>query len=336
LRKHHKNPLKNNHGIALIVTILIISLMVPMSLQFITSTFFYNISAANLSNGIMGGCAARSGSNYALAVLFEDALSNDFDSLSEPWADSEALTSDADALFEEAKFGIEIIDHSGKVNINRLIFKEAGEEDVKFDELQQDILTLLLKSEELDLEDEEVGDIVNAIKDWIDPDDEVTEEGGFGAESTYYLGLNEPHSCRNAPLETLEELLLVKGVTREIFSEISKSLTVYGNKEDKININTADKSLLRAFSEDIHDEEADTMIKYREEAENDDLRDMYWYQKALNTQEELIDPDLITTKSTYFEIKSTGSKGAMGKKIRCIVERKEKNLSVLSWKIEDK
>ncbi len=320
---------------ALIVTIMIISLMVPMSLQFITSTFFYNISAANLSNGIIGGCAARSGFNYALAVLFEDALSNDFDSLHEPWADSEALTSDAASLSEEAKFSIEIIDHSGKVNINRLVFKEAGEEDVKFDEVQQDVLTQLLKSEELDLEEEEVGDIVNAIKDWIDPDDDVTEEGGFGAESTYYLGLNEPCSCRNAPFETLEELRLVKGVTREIFSEISKYLTVYGNKEGKININSADKSLLKALSEDIYDEEADTMIKYREEADKDDLRGMFWYQKALNTQEELIDPYLITTKSTYFEIKSTGSNGAMGKKIRCIVERKEKNLSVLSWKIED-
>jgi general secretion pathway protein K len=310
--------------------------MVPMSLQFITSTFFYNISAANLSNSVIGGCVARSGFHFALAVLFEDTLSNDFDSLHESWADSEALSSDAASLFEDAGFGIEIIDHSGKVNINRLVFKEAGEENEKFDEMQQDVVTQLLKSEELDLEEDEVGDIVNAIKDWIDSDDEVTEEGGFGAESAYYLGLNNPYSCRNAPFETLEELRLVKGVTPEIFSEISKYLTVYGDKEGKINVNTADKYLLKALSEDIHDEEADTMIKYREEADIDDLRDEYWYQKALNTQEELIYPDLVTTKSTYFEIKATGSKGGMGKKIRCIVERKEKNLSVLSWKIEDK
>jgi type II secretory pathway component PulK len=53
-------------------------------------------------------------------------------------------------------------------------------------------------------------DIAWSIVDWIDPD-EVENPGG--AESEYYAGQSPPYQCKNAPLDTIEELLLVKGVT---------------------------------------------------------------------------------------------------------------------------
>ena len=133
--------LRNNRGIAMIITILIISLMIPMSLQFITSTFFYNISASNLNDGITGDCAARSGVDYALAVLYEDALtdalSNGSDSLQEPWADLATLNSDTASLFEEARLEIKIIDLTGKINVNRLVVQGEGEEK-KEDQVKDD------------------------------------------------------------------------------------------------------------------------------------------------------------------------------------------------------
>lgn len=53
-------------------------------------------------------------------------------------------------------------------------------------------------------------EIADAILDWIDPDDNVRE---FGAESEYYLTLNPPYEPTNGPLQSLDELLLVKGMT---------------------------------------------------------------------------------------------------------------------------
>lgn len=53
-------------------------------------------------------------------------------------------------------------------------------------------------------------DIADAILDWIDPDTETRE---FGAEADYYSGLNPPYAPKDGPLETVEELLLVRGVT---------------------------------------------------------------------------------------------------------------------------
>lgn len=56
-------------------------------------------------------------------------------------------------------------------------------------------------------------DVADAILDWIDEGDDPRE---YGAESDYYASLNPPYACKNRPLETVEELLLVRGVTPEL------------------------------------------------------------------------------------------------------------------------
>ena len=53
----------------------------------------------------------------------------------------------------------------------------------------------------------------DSIIDWRDEDENAGENG---AESSYYQALPRPHACKNAPFETTEELLLVKGVTPEM------------------------------------------------------------------------------------------------------------------------
>jgi DNA uptake protein ComE-like DNA-binding protein len=56
-------------------------------------------------------------------------------------------------------------------------------------------------------------DVADAILDWIDPDDEPRE---YGAEIDYYSGLVPPYTPANGPLKTIEELLLVRGVTPDL------------------------------------------------------------------------------------------------------------------------
>ncbi len=55
--------------------------------------------------------------------------------------------------------------------------------------------------------------VADAILDWIDADAQPRE---MGAESDYYASLPRPYASRNGLPECLEELLLVKGVTREM------------------------------------------------------------------------------------------------------------------------
>lgn len=56
-------------------------------------------------------------------------------------------------------------------------------------------------------------EIADAILDWIDTDDIPRE---FGAEIDEYSQMSPPYAPRNGPIETIEELLLVRGVTPEM------------------------------------------------------------------------------------------------------------------------
>lgn len=56
-------------------------------------------------------------------------------------------------------------------------------------------------------------EIADAILDWIDDNDEPRS---FGAESDTYESRTPPYTARNAPLESLDELLLVAGVTPQL------------------------------------------------------------------------------------------------------------------------
>ena len=53
----------------------------------------------------------------------------------------------------------------------------------------------------------------SSIMDWLDADDNVERDG---AENEYYLSLPEPYYCKNANFETVEELLMVREVYRDM------------------------------------------------------------------------------------------------------------------------
>ena len=56
-------------------------------------------------------------------------------------------------------------------------------------------------------------EIADAILDWMDDDDDTRSNG---AEADYYLSLAQPYQPANRPFRNLDELLMVRGVTREL------------------------------------------------------------------------------------------------------------------------
>src|SRR5213079_710964 len=57
-------------------------------------------------------------------------------------------------------------------------------------------------------------DVVAAINDWRDSDNAVTPGG---AEAEYYASLKPPYLPRNGPFQSVRELLMVRGVSRDLF-----------------------------------------------------------------------------------------------------------------------
>jgi hypothetical protein len=56
--------------------------------------------------------------------------------------------------------------------------------------------------------------LCGAILDWLDPDD---DERVGGAETPYYVGLTPSYEAKNGPIDDLSELLLVKGITPDLY-----------------------------------------------------------------------------------------------------------------------
>lgn len=316
--------LKNNRGVAIIIAVSIIGIIVILTLQFNKSMMSVLYAATNLNEGIRLEYIARSGFNCALAVLHEDG--KDTDSLQDTWADFKDYSPYSVELFNNGFFLVEITDLTGKIQINSLV-KQSG----NYDNKQKQLFLRLLTSEEFNLDIDEAEDIADSIKDWIDKDDEVTM---FGAEDSYYQSLESPYPCKNYSLESLDELLLIKGISRELYYGIDGGpgirdyLTVYGT--GKVNINTADPVILKILSDDMDQQMVEEMIDYREDEDNA-LNNVSWYKNALGTNENIIDLSIITTKSDYFEIRSRAVKEDMTQTIRGEVIRDGSIIKVLSW-----
>jgi general secretion pathway protein K len=324
-----KKVLRNERGVALILTIMIISLIVALTLQFSSSMRSDLQAIANLRDGVKISYIAKSGFNYALAILKLDSAEGGIDSLHDDWSDSKTLSQNAASLFDQGRVEIKVLDHSARIQINRLV-----DQNGEYNAVQKDFLTRFLQSPAFDLSLEEVDNIVDAIKDWIDGNSEVTR---FGAEDMYYQTLERPYACKNAPLSFVEELLFVRGITKELFygteekPGISKYLSVHG--DGKININDAEPLILKALSDDIDDGMVEDMVSHRTDEESD-LSDPGWYKTLAGMGDVNIPGELLTTSSTYFEVTSVGFKDDMMKQVSGIVERTEGELDTLSWKIE--
>jgi len=93
----------------------------------------------------------------------------------------------------QTRYGV--IDEGGKININAFI---------QFDSTGQRLHDALMQLPNMTL------DLADAIVDWVDADDDTRSSG---AESSYYGSLSPAYKAKNGPLNSLDELLLVKGMT---------------------------------------------------------------------------------------------------------------------------
>ena len=130
---------------------------------------------------------------------------------------------EGDPTSRQIRFGM--IDESSKLNLNTIAAmtpapsatdmaaaetaaaETAGAATDSTDEDSEKLANPLMGIPGMTLE------ISEAIFDWIDDDDDQREKG---AESEYYQALAPPYECPNAKLETLDELLLIRGITPQI------------------------------------------------------------------------------------------------------------------------
>ena len=82
-------------------------------------------------------------------------------------------------------------------------------------------------------------EIAASIADWRDGDSDIS---AGGAESEYYLLLPDPYTCKNGPFDAVEELLLVRDVTRELLlgEDTDRNGVLGANENDGTDTDPAD------------------------------------------------------------------------------------------------
>jgi hypothetical protein len=205
-----KISIRRNHaGIALIIVMISVTVLGMLAAAFAFSMKVEMKLAQNANSETELIWLGRSGVEYARYVLAQQlALGCEpYDSLDQVWAGgSGGLCTSNSALANislknyqlgDGRFSVTITDLERKYNIN--IADEA-------------VLQQALRLVGVDAGD--MSAISSSILDWIDPDDNTHISG---TESDYYQGLTPPYFAKNGPIDDLSELLLVRGVTPEIY-----------------------------------------------------------------------------------------------------------------------
>jgi len=318
---------KDDSGAALILVLVMISVLVVLAVETLRAMQVEEAGARYFQDSFQAEALAKSGVHVAMALLLKDGQENQVDHMGEPWARVGQPGSEVPGLAEIGTLEGRVMDESGKYPINALV-DEKGALRPGY----QQVLERLLTNPPFQIEAEEAKALTAAIKDWLDPDDEPTEGGG--AESDYYQSQEKPHGCRNGPMTSLAELLLVRGMTEAIYygKEGSPGLkdlvTVYS--DGKININTAGPEVLRALlSPSTPPETAaswlENVIAYRQEPMHwDFLGEPDWYRNRMAGFSDISLPaDLITTQSAFFSVSMTGKVGAGRKTVFACLERRK-------------
>jgi general secretion pathway protein K len=352
--------IRSNRGIALLITISVTTILVAATLEYNRRARFAVISTAAARDRLTLSYMASSGVHIAMALLAKDRSESNFDSLDEDWANPEKIDELLQEIpFETGKLSVTITDELSKIQVNALVkFPNSGNFNVDQVALWDRFLRYIGNEDDLKDDSDPVA-IVNSVKDWLDSGDDGATTGLSGAESSYYEELDPPYTSRNGPIQDISELLLIKGITPEIYNGseetpgLSGFMTVHGmvtgagtafTWPGKININTADVPVLAALLGLENQEMAQAIVDFRQEMAADedshDFSNPKWYKEIAGLGDVAINANLITASSDVFRIKSEASINETKTSVIAVVQRGQSpetrkwKCKVLSWKTE--
>ena len=318
-----KAIVRNDSGVALLVTLLVLVLIVALAME------IFHVGARAAQSGAYGRDSIRSallaegGTAAAKIALKQDARDNQYDTLDEIWSRPVPPIE-----LGEGVVAVIVEDEERKLNLNKLILANGNAPD----EQRLAVFRKLLSIIGIEVS------VADAVVDWLDNDDS-TRVGG--AETSYYMSLPYPYRAKNDLFDTLDELRLVRGITKEVFEKIKPFVTVHSS--GMVNINTAPREILIALSAgqdatdggEISPATADQIIEYRKDAPFQKTRDLGNVNPMLR---DLYDKtrfrDLIDIKSTAFHVRSMGDFGGTVRTVDAVGVRSGNDIQWRYWRLE--
>jgi general secretion pathway protein K len=235
-------PAAGERGVALVVVLLVLALLLTVAGEFAVAMRLEGRTTLNFGASVAAGYLAQAGYQRAVAEILLAAPAAGGNPppvyvdkatgllvLQRSATGVVTLPTREGLTLGTGRFSYRISDEGGRINPNRAT---------------QSFRNLL---EQLDVSRETRDVIYDSVQDWTDGNENYRLNG---AESDYYRGLPVPYKAKNRAFDSLEELLLVKGVTPQIFygtperKGLVEYLTVFSTG---INVNTAEAPVLRAM-----------------------------------------------------------------------------------------
>jgi len=151
----------------------------------------------------------------------------------------------------------------------------------------------------------EAKDMVDALTDWLDDNDLITNNGG--AEDNDYSSLEYPYLTANNYLGSLKELRTVAHFTRNIIEELKPYVCVIPNSHlHQINVNTIDSehSALLVALLDVTDDVANDIISGRGEEGYQTVDEVFALPQLSAGQIEDEMKNQLVVDSEYFTLKT--------------------------------
>ncbi len=251
---------KREAGAVLVMALLIVAVVAGLSIKFAGDYQLGLTRAESRWHGTQARAYMLGMEDAALELLKEADQDPEVDYLGEGWDTEVPFEIDGGWLLARA------VDASSLIDLNSLTGNNFGERPLtdpeRYTEPQRRFIRLLQTFPDLPIQLEEACQIVEAIVDWTDPDD--NESGFGGAESYYYQGLEMPYNAANGSFRSVDELRLVRYMTPELMTLLRPYITVLqsttapggqqqggqqqGGSSSTINVNTMPPHLLRTLN----------------------------------------------------------------------------------------
>ncbi len=322
-----RSLLRNDKGMVLLLVLATVILFTAMVVSFSADEGFDIELAYNFRDSTQAQYIARAGLEAAMTVLKED--DQNYDAADEDWGAFEENALAASVYLEGPAFSGTITDESAKIDLNAINAPDAADKKFRIAQFRR-LFTLL----EIDISAKDLDDLAESLTDWLDKDSDTVN----GAEDDYYESLDIPHICKNGPMDSPEEILLVKGMKPEYYygNENFKGIAPYVTVRTggRININTASEIVLRSLSDNLDDAVAAKIVDgrpYKMELQN-------WAQTLgiSGSPEEMqwMNSSALTIKTNRFcaDMKGIMTSGAQVN-VKALLERVNNKVQIVYYKI---
>jgi len=236
----------NQRGAALIIVLGLVALIAGWAANAAYEDMLSLRRADNQQLSTTAELACLSALKLARLALESDAKNSQTDNLEEDWA----LPPTPFPLDDGLVMG-QLEDTNRFYNLNDLVTDQGVVDGYSVAEVKR-LFTMLELNPSL----------VDALIDWMDADDLPSGPGGAEAEAYY----GKAYSVKNARLDRWNELRMVAGFDPPVVHALQGIVMVrpvYAGVKTLVNINTADKRVLRMLFPQMTDADADALITAR-------------------------------------------------------------------------